>query len=160
MGFRSEKEPLKTVSIPGFANLNMDYLYQSEGIFNKFQVSASANSSSFITGNYNGEFVIVNWETGEQHKFTANSSRWPKDLLQMETCIVGGGFHARQDTIETGSSFVNVDNPAIVPLMKSRVHFTNFHPKDELLFSLGRTVRKKRMNWWFEDIGVLPHQVQ
>jgi len=128
---RSEQEPLRTVSLPGFTQQNMEYLYQNEGIFDKFQVSASANSSTFITGAYNGEFVICNWETNEQHSYRVNSNRLPKDMIQTETPLVGGGFPPRLDTIETDSSFVKVNNPAVAPWIKSGVYFTNFHPKDE-----------------------------
>jgi len=128
---RSEKEPLRTVPLPGFTTQNMEHLYQNEGIFDKFQVSTSANSSTFVTGAYNGEFVIFNWETGEQYSYRVNSNRLPKDLPTSETPLVGGGFPPRLDTIESDASYVKVNNPAVAPWIKSGVYFTNFHPKTE-----------------------------
>jgi len=128
---RSEKEPLRTVPLPGFTNKNMEYLYQNEGIFDKFQVSTSANSSSFVTGAYNGEFVIADWETGDQHSYRVSSNRLPQDLLTSDTPLVGGGFPPKLESMETDSSYVKVSNPAVAPWLKSGVYFTNFHPKTE-----------------------------
>jgi len=136
---RSEKEPLRTVPLPGFTTQNMEQLYQNERIFDKFHVSTSANSSSFVTGAYNGEFLIFNWETGDWHGYRANSNRLPKDMLTSDNPLVDGSFSPRLNSMETDSSYFTVNNPAVAPWIKSGVYFTNFHPKTEFQVMVAST---------------------
>jgi len=128
---RHEKEPLCIVPIPGFTKQNMEYLYHNDQIFDKFQISTSGNSSTFVTGGYNGEFLLHNWETGEQHIYRVNSNRIPQDFPKPDTSQPGGGYLPRTESTETDSSYVMVNNPTVAPFIKSGVYCTNFHPKNE-----------------------------
>jgi len=129
---RREKDPLRIVSIPGLSQQSMEHLYHNDMIFDKFQVSTSANSSTFVTGGYNGEFLVVNWESGEQYIYRVNSNRLPRDMPKMDSCpLVGGGVTPLLETVETDHSQGSDKSPMVNPFIKSGVYLTNFHPKTE-----------------------------
>lgn len=128
---RHERAPLRIVPIPGISEGNMETFYHNDMIFDKFHISSSSRSSTFVTGGYNGEFIVANWESGEQYSYRVKSSRLPNDLSKTESAVLVGGGVGPQETLETESSLQNVNSAAHAPFIKSGIYLTKFHPYTE-----------------------------
>lgn len=82
---RDNSKPLRIVPIhPYFAN-DMKHLYESDLLFDRFEMASSPSSMSVATGTYNNSFVVANWETNTIQKCVLNpnhvmqfQSRWKK----------------------------------------------------------------------------------
>mmetsp|Transcript_33264 Transcript_33264/g.29146 ORF Transcript_33264/g.29146 Transcript_33264/m.29146 type:complete len:627 (+) Transcript_33264:42-1922(+) len=69
---RNNKHPVRILPIhPYFAN-DMKHLYESDLLFDKFEIVSSPNSMSVATGTYNNSFIISNWETQKIQKCVLN----------------------------------------------------------------------------------------
>ena len=82
---RDNSKPLRIVPVhPYFAN-DMKHLYESDLLFDRFEMASSPSSMSVATGTYNNSFVVANWETNTIQKCVLNpnhvmafQSRWKK----------------------------------------------------------------------------------
>ena len=69
---RNNKKPVKILPIhPYFAN-DMKHLYESDLLFDKFEIVSSPNSMSIATGTYNNSFIISNYQTQKIQKCVLN----------------------------------------------------------------------------------------
>jgi len=153
---RQESEPLRVIQLLGFSRESMEYLYRNEGIFDKFQVSTSASSSTLVTGIYSGEFIVSNWETGEYESYNVGINRRPpspanetlhqrpstvnQEIVDAdgEPTFVGTGFSADEvsETVDRGLGSPDVTQ---APWIKSGVFLANFHPKMDSQVMVGST---------------------
>merc|ERR1712190_7066 len=72
---RNNAKPYKIIPIhPYFAD-DMKHLYESDLLFDKFEIASSPSSQSVATGTYNNSFVVANWETQKISKCVLNPNQ-------------------------------------------------------------------------------------
>jgi len=154
---RQESEPLRVIQLPGFSRESMEYLYRNEGIFDKFQVTTSASSTTLVTGVYSGEFIVSNWETGKYESYHVGINRLPpspanetlhqnpstvnQNTLEADDgpSVAGGGFSADDVSEKEDPALVNPNNTQGPPWIKSGIFLANFHPKMDSQVMVGST---------------------
>eukprot|EP01084_Bolivina_argentea_P309749 535835_1 len=72
---RYNNKPLRIVPIHPYFSNDMKHLYESDLLFDKFEIVSSPSSSCIATGTYNNSFIINNWETQKIQKCVLNPNQ-------------------------------------------------------------------------------------
>merc|ERR1712065_120429 len=67
-----DSQPLRTIHIHEHLSSRLCELYETDSIFDKFEVSVSCDGSSLMTGSYGGLFKVYDWSGKTEHTLEAS----------------------------------------------------------------------------------------
>jgi WD40 repeat protein len=66
------KKPVLSICVQESLKSKLVNLFESDNIFDKFSLSTSADNSTILTGNYNNNFHLLNFENGSNTQYELN----------------------------------------------------------------------------------------
>lgn len=109
------KKPLATITIQDSLKSKLCEMFENDAIFDKFSVSASPDSRTAFTGNYNNNFHLIDTQdlTNMQYELTYKKNTVSKQIMpnkmvalpkidyQRKTIV--GDFHPKKNTVAVAS---------------------------------------------------------
>ena len=119
-----DSQPLRTIHIHEHLSSRLCELYETDSIFDKFEVSVSCDGSSLMTGSYGGLFKVYDWSGKTEHTLEAsrNVQRKSKkglsrlgrkrdkrgddsiDTIDYNSKVLHGAFHPHENTLAVASA--------------------------------------------------------